>query len=507
MQTPSRRAIRVTLVALIVVQSAVLAVSYVDATSTDRAPSAGPENATPANGTDTPTVTPLSSGTVNLQPRLDSEDVDGSLDPSGQVTVIATQGFYVADERAELVAIDRRGEIIYFENEYRVYFDVDPIPETEHTVEYVAAKHFGADDEECSEFGTKCSRNVLNRVNLSTGDRERVYAEITPWHGNNRWHDVDRLNETHLVLADIVRDSVRIVDVEDEETTAVWNATEIYDEDQGGGFGDWTHINDVEVLPDGRIMASMRNMDEVVFLEREDGELTANESWTLGEGGNHDIMYEQHNPDYIPASRGGPAVLVADSENERILEYHRENGSWERAWGWKDTRLQWPRDADRLPSGLTLTVDSHGDRVLEVTPDGERLWTVDVGMPYDVERLGTGDESTGGYAIGAIPPDRAYGPPAGEGNDSTGGVTNPDQSVIDRNVLALKGLIPSKWTNSLLYVLPTWAQFTDLFFIFGTVLAGLALAVSEFYHSRFSARHGLRRVWSAATDGLSGHRG
>jgi hypothetical protein len=512
---------------LIVVQSAVLAVSYVDATNTDGLPSGEsgnttPASATPGNGTSTPTEPRLFNGTINLQPRLDSGDVNGSLDPDGQVTVIATQGFYISDEEAELVAIDRRGEIIYYEDRYRVYFDVDPVEGSEHTIEYVAAKHFGGDDEECAEIGHRCSRNVLNRVNLSTGEFEQVYAKITPWHGNNRWHDIDRINDTHIVIADIVRDEVRIVDTEADETVSKWSATQTYDDDQGRGrySGDWTHVNDVEILPDGRIMASIRNMDEVIFLEREGDTLTVNESWTLGNG-NHDILYEQHNPDYIPASRGGPAVIVGDSENERILEFHRENGSWERAWGWLDSRLQWPRDADRLPSGLTLIVDSHGDRVLEVTPEGEPLWTVEVGMPYDVERLGTGDESSGGYAIGEIPPGRAYGPPAdasengtdnasenGTDNesDAPGEIVSPDQGAIDRAILGMKDMIPSRWLNSALYVSPGWVRFTDLLFLFGTALTGLTLGASEFWHSRFSARRGLGRIWSAATSRLPGRR-
>jgi hypothetical protein len=512
MWTPSRGGFRAVLLALILVQVVVLGVSYVDATSIEGVPSGDPGNATPGNGTGTPAGPPSFNGIINLQPRLDSGEIDESLDPDGQVTVIATQGFYISDEEAELVAIDRRGEIIYYEDRYRVYFDVDPLEGSKHTIEYVAAKHFDGDDEECAEIGHRCSRNVLNRVNLSTGELEQVYAKITPWHGNKRWHDIDRINDTHIVLADIVRDEVRIVDIEADETVAKWSATQTYDDDQGRGrySGDWTHVNDVEILPDGRIMASIRNMDEVIFLEREGETLTVNESWTLGNG-DHDVLYEQHNPDYIPASRGGPAVIVGDSENERILEFHRENGSWERAWGWKDERLQWPRDADRLPSGLTLVVDSHGDRVLEVTPDGDPRWTVEVGMPYDVERLGTGDESTGGYAIGAIPPGRAYGPPAnesGNGTDTneTGEIVSPDQGAIDRVILGLKDLIPSVWLNSALYVSPGWIRFTDLLFLFGTVLTGLALGVSEFWHSRFSVRRGLGRVRSAVSAGLSGRR-
>jgi hypothetical protein len=78
---------------------------------------------------------------------------------------------------------------------------------------------------------------------------------------------------------------------------------------------------------------------------------------------NGSLFYEQHNPDYIPEERGGPAVLVADSENGRVVEYGRTpgngtpvtDGTWERTWQWRDGRLQWPRDADRLPNGGWLS--------------------------------------------------------------------------------------------------------------------------------------------------------
>ena len=509
MWTPSRGGVRATLLAILLVQSVVLGVSYVDATNTERLPPGESENVTPEDGTSASDGPPSFNGTINLQPRLDSGGINESLDPAGEVTVIATQGFYISDEEADLFAIDRRGDVIYYEDRYRVYFDVDPLEGSKHTIEYVAAKHFGSDDEECAEIGHRCSRNVLNRVNISTGEFEQVYAKITPWHGNNRWHDIDRINDTHVVIADIVRNEVRVVDIEAEETVSKWSATQTYEDDQGRGrgSGDWTHVNDVEILPDGRIMASIRNMDEVIFLEREGDTLAVNDSWTLGEDENYDILHEQHNPDYIPASRGGPAVIVADSENQRILEFHRENGSWKRAWGWKDSRLQWPRDADRLPSGLSLIVDSHGDRVLEVTPEGDPLWTVEVGMPYDVERLGTGDESSGGYAIGEIPPDRAYGSSANRSENetnATGDIVNPDQGAIDRAIVTVKDWIPSVWLNSALYVAPGWIRFTDLLFLLGAGLTGFTLAGSEFWHSRFSARRGLGRLWSATTAGLSG---
>jgi len=86
---------------------------------------------------------------------------------------------------------------------------------------------------------------------------------------------------------------------------------------------------------------------------------------------------------------------VADSENDRVVEYAREDGSWNRTWTLSGN-LTWPRDADRLPNGNTLIVDTLGNRVIEVTPTGRVVWGFyATWAPYDAERLGTGDGSNG----------------------------------------------------------------------------------------------------------------
>ncbi|MEZ3115637.1 arylsulfotransferase family protein [Halobaculum sp. MBLA0147] len=159
---------------------------------------------------------------------------------------------------------------------------------------------------------------------------------------------------------------------------------------------DWTHLNDVTVLQDGRIMISMRNHDEVIFVNKTSG---VEHDWTLGDNNEFEWLYEQHQPDYIPAARGGPAVVIADSQNDRIVEYQRDSGEWRQTWSWSDEQLAWPRDADRLPNGHTLIADTHGARVFELDRNGSIVWSVGpVPEVYDVERFGTGDESAGGHS-------------------------------------------------------------------------------------------------------------
>ncbi len=504
MALPHRPTVRTLFLVVLTVCAVVLAGSYLDSPVRGSPSPGGAPPGAPGNGTGGPTASP-GPVTIELESQVNASNVseDHRIRPGEEITVVATQGFYVTDEEAEIVAFNHTGDVVYHNDSYRVYFDVDPVPGTKYTVEYVAAKHLNDQNpgESCSTT-IRCTRNVVERVNLSTGAVTTVYAEKTPRIYSARWHDVDRINETHLAVADIVQDRMYVVDTSTGEITWQWRAEDHYPEDGGGKPGDWTHINDVEVLEDGRFMVSNRNFDQVAFLNRS-GVI---ENWSLGEDDAYETLHEQHNPDFIPPENGGPAVLVGDSENNRVIEYQRlANGSWAETWSWRDVQLQWPRDADRLPDGDTLVVDSNGDRVMEITPDGDKQWVAHIGMPYDAERLGTGDESTGGPAA-ASP--GFYGPV----NNGTATPTNGTEPPIDRGpdrtwdeqfLLTLKDLLPPVMVNGILYVSPTWVQFTDLL-VGGVALGALLLwGAVEFRWSRFSLRSMFGRVVGRVRRGVS----
>lgn len=206
---------------------------------------------------------------------------------------------------------------------------------------------------------------------------------------------------------------------------------------------------------------------------------------TLGEDDTHSILFEQHNPDYIPEERGGPALVVGDSENNRIVEYQRVNGKWKRIWRWRDARMQWPRDADRLPNDRTLVVDSHGDRVMEISPNGSIAWQVHVGMPYDVERLGTGDESTGGRSVWSMP------------GSVDGGIQG---GPIGRALIAIKDILPAVWINSILYVGPAWFRFHDILTSAGVILTLGLWAGTEYRWASWSVTGLAFRVVNRGSD-------
>ncbi|WP_226021617.1 aryl-sulfate sulfotransferase [Halomicrobium salinisoli] len=373
----------------------------------------------------------------------------------------------------QIVAYGPNGSITYRNESLTLYHDVDPSPSGERTVEFVASDV--VDEETCG--GEECLRNVVRRVNLSTGAGDVVHEWSRPRNGSTQIHDVDRVNESVLLVADInYPDRVYMLDTRTDEIIWEWRVSAAYGPDSGGAYpSDWTHLNEVEwVEIDGRevVMVSLRNQDQVVFVEPGRGLL---EDWTLGEDGDHDTLYEQHNPDYIPPERGGPAVLVADSENNRIVEYQREGDRWVESWTWTDERLQWPRDADRLPNGTTVIVDSHGERVLAVRPNGSVAWSRPVPAGgYDVEVLGTGEESAGGASAARL--------------DYESERASPFDDVDPGHWLV--ATVPPILLHGTLFALPTWASPLDAALV---LAAATAVAVWLAIESAVAVRHRRRQ--------------
>jgi len=371
-------------------------------------------------------------------------DRDPIAPPANGTTVVTTQKY----RHNFIVAFSPDGRVRYFDDSLDRYHDVDPAPNGSHTVEFVGAEYDG-----------DTTHEVVRRVNLTTGDTTEVYRYAVPRTDRpHRWHDADRVGPHRLAVADIGRDSVFVVDTRTGERTYEWSAQSAYDLDSGGPFPrDWTHVNDVEHLPDGRYMVSLRNQDSVVFVEPGSG---VDAAWTLGADDDYRVLNEQHNPDYIPGER--PAVLIADSQNDRIVEYRRQNGSWTRTWVWTDDAMAWPRDADRLPNGHTLIGDTNSGRVLEVDRDGDVVWEIDGVGVYDVERIGTDRPHPD-----TAPADRLGLDPRPPATDATG----PAARLVT-------ALLPPVVRNSVGFVAPLWLSAAGRVAAATAVLSGtLAVAV------------------------------
>lgn len=415
---------------------------------------------------------------------------DEIADTRGNITVITSEisGY--------LLAINPDGTVKYYDESHYFYYDVDPSPVGNETVVYSALDVI--DDENCESierssdtFRTGCTRQVIERANLTTGEVTQLHSRVYPKRSGSEWHDVDRVNDSHFVVADMYDDEVYIVDTETGVIKWGWEAQEYLSIASGGPYpDDWTHLNDVEYLSDGRIMVSLRNQDQVVFLNRSTGVV---DDWTIGSDGELDTLYAQHNPDYIPEENGGPAVVIADSENNRIIEYERtESGAWNQSWVWgspDSSQLEWPRDGDRLPNGNTLITDTHNDRLVEIDRDGEVVWSVDVSAPYEAERLGTGDESQNGpSAASAQLQSRSS---AAELEGSNPGSADEGMSGT------VRGLLPAKVVHGLLYTLSlvglNWIGIIDVLLITIAVLTALIWAIAELYWSDVYLRSPIAR--------------
>ncbi|MFC7235422.1 aryl-sulfate sulfotransferase [Halosegnis marinus] len=237
-----------------------------------------------------------------------------------------------------------------------------------------------------------CVHNRVVEVDYDTKEVVWEYDWYDVFPNHHEVHDADRLPNGETAVVDMGNDRAFTVN-EGGEITWQWNAsehiargTDWFDEHvpegreeefaSEGPESDWTHMNDIDLLENGHFTLSVRNFDVVLEVDRA-GDIVR----TYGSPGDHGTMNEQHNPNLL--ERRG-TMLVADSENDRIVEIDRrtERIVWEYARVPAESpaepkALQWPRDADRLPNGNTLITDSRQFRVVEVTRNGTVAWSFD----------------------------------------------------------------------------------------------------------------------------------
>jgi outer membrane protein assembly factor BamB len=316
-------------------------------------------------------VTPVAVQGLTYQDEVDrgiGTDFGGRED----VLFVTTQGTETLNgAKAQAIAIDTAtGEVLWRHTPLERYFDIDPLDED--TVLFLGAE---------GPHGANMHAYVVNWRTGETLLRFEVPADT---------HDVDYLGGDEYVVADKADNRLYVYDVSNESVTWEYDFREHFSPDAGIP-GDYTHLNDVDPVDNGsKFLVSPRNFDRVFLLNRSTQEV----EWTLGAEDDFDVLYEQHNPVLLTADP--PTVLVADSENDRVVEYRRtETGDWELVWAYRGS-MRWPRDADRLQNGNTLIVDSSGGRVLEVTPSRGVVWELSVTKaPYDAELLSLGEEPAG----------------------------------------------------------------------------------------------------------------
>ena len=335
--------------------------------------------------------------------------------PADERTVVSIQGFHLAGfgttkKPGRLVAADGDAELAWMVEGTDVgtprLYEVDPLADGRLAVTGVTA------DDTIAFVYDPAAGAVVRRTELR---------------GFHDTHSTTRLAEDRLLVARMraTQDGVPEDRLVVRNTTTGtdgwdWRFRDHYQNDTDGGFDqDWTHVNDADPIGDDDryVLASPRNFDQVVVVDRRTDDVVMR----LGADEDHDTLYEQHNPDYLERDDGTPVILVADSENDRVVEYVRDCGDadprlgagtppgdceWNRAWSVRG--FNWPRDADRLPNGNPLVTDTLNHRVVEITPEGEVVWEFFAAWaPYEAERGAPGSDgptmadhgTTGSYAV------------------------------------------------------------------------------------------------------------
>ena len=344
-------------------------------------------------------LTPSAISAITYEPSNTNLQKGTIESPANGVTVISVQGFKFKGKAngkkpARIVGVGPRGDVKWVHDGKGIdvtwFYDVDPVNGSNLLVS-----------------GTAQGGSVVYEFNPQTDEIvwKQRFDEVYDT------HDADLINNGSEILvanmrnynttSEVNEDRIFIYNRTTEEITWEWQFEKQtnWTKEQGGDYAakppnnDWTHVNDVDKINEGSYLISPRNFDQVMVINRS----TKAIEMRLGSDNNYDVMHEQHNPQFLRSENGTPTVLVADSENDRIVEYAKRDSDWKRTWELGSSQsFNWPRDADRLPNGNTLIVDTNNQRVMEISPQGEIVWEFYAPWaPYDAERITYGDEAGG----------------------------------------------------------------------------------------------------------------
>ena len=331
---------------------------------------------------------------------------DGTTAPDVRRTLVGVQGGWV--RHGSVLGLSG-SDVEWRETSADGYFEVSGLPDGT-----VLGAYANETSQQCGDREPPCARTGFRTIDPDGENGPEIVDEYGfPVRSltNSEVHAVDRIADDEYVFVDMDRE--RAVVVEDGEEVWEWRAEQRYNAPADPTTRDWLHINDVDVIDEDRFLVSVRNANQLLVLERGEGVVEvinrddggsdenclADDRLVPGEDGDvrcgdPSVIREQHNPQWL----GPGAVLVADSENDRVVELHRtEDGDWEPVWVLREAggiELDWPRDADLLDNGNILITDTFNNRVVEITQDGEMVWSVYTGSatnPYEADRLPEGE--------------------------------------------------------------------------------------------------------------------
>jgi hypothetical protein len=143
---------------------------------------------------------------------------------------------------------------------------------------------------------------------------------------------------------------------------------------------DWTHGNALWFDEEhSHVYISVRNLDRILVVEYPSGDVVRE----IGDGG--ETFAHAHDPAYLDDG----SILLFDNglhrpsgaQYSRALQF-RENGSeLEVLWEYRETPDFFSAnmgDVERLPSGDTIVTDGFNGRIVQVEPDGSKVWELQI---------------------------------------------------------------------------------------------------------------------------------
>ncbi|MFB6307804.1 MAG: aryl-sulfate sulfotransferase [Haloarculaceae archaeon] len=366
-------------------------------------------------------------------------------------TLVGSQGWGTGWHEEGSVYLLEGRRTVWREGSADSYFDVTQLPNGTVMAGFM---HSGY-EQGCEPYDAPCTKTGFRVIDPDAEGGPQVvseYAFPVRSRTNSEVHDVERLASGEYLLTDM--DTERIVTVADGEITWQWRASSFYTPPEDPTRRDWLHINDVDAITADRYLVSVRNANQLLVVERGEGVVEvinadgdSPDDSCLGRGqlvpgddgdvrcGDPDVLNHQHNPQWLDEG----AVLVADSDNNRVVELHRDEatGEWEPAWTLERAgglELDWPRDADRLENGNTLVTDTLNQRILEVRPNGTVAWSTETPrIPYEADRVPA--ERVGGVR---------YGTDGADNGTDTETPTAPagDVPVLSTLLVGLRAVLP-----------------------------------------------------------------
>jgi len=312
-----------------------------------------------------------------------AEPISTPANSVSEPTAVAIENTYGG---GRVQAINPSGEVLWQIGEAQSYHTIDQIGPHRYLATFTNVYEGGV--EECGRFNSPCDKTGYRIIDTTNGSATIIAEYTFPVRtgGGSEVRSAEQLPNGNVLLAD--QEYERLIEVNSQENiTWQWNASQYYTEDvpDDPTQEQWVQLTGVDRLSNGQYLVTVSARDELLIVDRNRGVVQ-----TINATENNSTVL--NNPT-TAQSVGEGSILVADTGNSRVIELYRNasNNSWEIVWeltGTGDIPFDLPRDADRLPNGDTLIVDSRNNRLVQVNEQGKTQWAQQVtNLPYSIDRI------------------------------------------------------------------------------------------------------------------------